>query len=127
MKLFKKKTAAATTIQEECLKLVDERLSKEFVSFVAEVNEKIGRIDNVMQERYSDLTKKIDETTLRARQIIERDQSFVNTSIDEMQTLLKEVRDQTAASGSKLADAILALVSVLPAAPKKRGPKKVKS
>lgn len=126
MKLFKKKAAATTTIQEECLKLVDERLAKEFVSFVAEVNEKIGRIDNVMQDRYKDLSKKIDDTTLRAREIIERDQSFVNTSIDEMQTLLKEVRDQTAASGSKLADAIMALVGALPAAPKKRGPKKAK-
>jgi len=124
VKLFNKKSAQTT--QETIKTQMNEQLAKEFSSFVAEMNEKIGRIDNLLQERYGELTKKIDETTIRARDIIERDQSFVNTSIDEMQTLLKEVRDQTAASGSKLADAIMALTEALSPGPKKRGPKKAK-
>ena len=107
--------AKIDALKEELLSKVMESLAEELKKVYAEISKKIGAIDNNLVQRQGDVAQAVNSGMQRANEILSRDQGFLNTTIDEMQTLLKDVRDQTVASNLKLAEAIDRLAGARPA------------
>lgn len=120
--MFGNKKSVEELKQELEAKLAEEaqKLRKEYEDLGANLAEQVKKVSSDLTIRVtkldqilSDTLQEVSKKAERAQQIIDRDSVFMNTTIDEMDGVLKDARSSTVNAHLKLAEAITLLAKTL--------------